>query len=115
MNQMCPTHQLPMKVSQFGGFYCPGKNPDGSYCKFKLKAPLTEQQPVPQQSSPAAVPGQIGQPAASLEVLAAAALEFAGRLYQGAGVATGTIQGVEQASVSLAMRAYAAMKALVRD
>lgn len=33
---MCPAHQRPMKPSQYGGFYCTSRSPDGTYCKTKV-------------------------------------------------------------------------------
>ena len=34
---MCRDHQVPMKPSQYGGFYCSAKYEDGTYCKRKVK------------------------------------------------------------------------------
>jgi hypothetical protein len=31
----CPVHHKTMRQSRDGGFYCPCKNPDGSYCTEK--------------------------------------------------------------------------------
>jgi hypothetical protein len=33
---MCPTHQKPMKASQYGGWYCSHKD-DAGYCSQKAK------------------------------------------------------------------------------
>lgn len=83
----CPDHQVSMKVSQFGGWYCPGKNEDGTYCKRKVKAnPKTEQAPAAPQPPPTgtAAPGtypqppQIVQPSESLVPLAAACVGACG-------------------------------------
>ena len=34
---MCPTHNQPMAVSQYGGWYCKRKDQNGDYCKQKVR------------------------------------------------------------------------------
>lgn len=98
-NPVCPTHGTALKVSKFGGWYCSEQNPDGSYCKFKLKAPAQPGAAAPVSTPPS---GSTGMPGG--EHLAAAALDFAGRVYQGTGKG--------QEATTLAMTALAAMKAI---
>jgi len=35
---LCPLHQTPMNAGKKGGFYCPKKMPDGSYCQQRMAA-----------------------------------------------------------------------------
>lgn len=35
---MCPDHQVPMRKSKYGGYYCGRKTADGGYCKRKVKS-----------------------------------------------------------------------------
>ena len=77
---LCPLHQTPMNEGKKGGWYCPKKMPDGSYCQQRIAATPA---PAPVQT-PVAVP--VAQPHAFPRVrLAEAALAFAGRVYQGSG------------------------------
>jgi len=34
---VCPEHGTELKASKYGGYYCPHKDEDGSYCKFRLR------------------------------------------------------------------------------
>ncbi len=34
---LCPVHNAPMSVSQYGGYYCTKKTPDGEYCSYKSR------------------------------------------------------------------------------
>lgn len=92
---ICPVHNLEMKVSKFGGFYCTAQNDDESYCKHKIKGgpPTSIAKPSP------VVP--------SGDILAAAALNFGASLYRGAGSAD-----LGEDAIKLAIRAYQAMRAI---
>lgn len=79
MTPTCPIHQTPMNAGRYpGSFYCPRKNPDGSYCASRVSAPKVQAQYVPPPAQP---PGP--QPT---QGMAAACLAFAARVYQGTGM-----------------------------
>lgn len=85
---VCPIHGQPMNESQYGGFYCKKKNPDGSWCKQKV-APgggQTLAQVAP--PAPALNPALDAPPDAALAV---AALHFAGRVYAGTSDSTNAL------------------------
>ena len=70
----CPDHPTAVLREGKYGLFCPTKLPDGSWCKFKVKAaPKTEAVPVPQP---------VPLPKARL---AEAALAFAGQVFHGSG------------------------------
>ena len=72
----CPDH--PNAVLREGkyGLFCPTKLPDGSWCKFKVKAAPT----------PAVTAVPVTEPVALPKVrLAEAALAFAGSIFHGSG------------------------------
>lgn len=71
---ICPVHQSPMNVGQKGGFYCPKKTSDGSYCKERVAAPKPD--PVP-AAAPPGVPNWAAGPIMANESLAAACVEAA--------------------------------------
>ena len=88
----CPIHNSPLKQGRNGGFFCPKKLPDGSWCPSK------------QSGSVAAAPAAVAptpQPGATTpaHLLLIAALDFASRIYQGTG------QGDD--AVTLANQVYA--------
>lgn len=73
---MCPVHNVELKPSQKGGgFFCPKKLPDGSWCKEKGHAPAA----APSQSA-ALAPS--GSPTVALVL---GALSAAATVYQGTG------------------------------
>lgn len=76
----CPIHNAPMKQGRNGGFFCPKKMPDGSWCAAKSSP---AQANAPTQVSPTPQPGAT-TPA---HLLLIAALDFASRVYQGTGQA----------------------------
>ena len=81
-NPICPVHNVELKPSQKGGgFYCPKKLPDGSWCQHKGAAPA---QNAPQSAALASG----GSPAVMLVL---GALQFAGAVYQGTGNAEDAI------------------------
>lgn len=71
---LCKVHNVDMKPSKFGGFYCTQQNADGSYCKEKFGQP-------PKVRSPQAN----GHPENGKAQIAAAALHFAAALCRGQG------------------------------
>jgi len=94
-------HQTPMNAGKKGGFYCPKKMPDGSYCQQRIAAaPVAAPQVavpvateyVPPPSLPTPIPYKI--------MMAQAALMFAAQVYHGSGP-TG-----EEGALVLAQRAY---------
>jgi hypothetical protein len=71
---MCPTHGSAMRAGKNGGFFCPRKMPDQTYCTQRIKA----------------VPGPVAAPSLAAEpqttprhLMVIAALDFASRVYQG--------------------------------
>lgn len=90
----CPTHQKVMRPGQ-GGFFCPSKMPDGSWCTYKVKP------------EPAAEPAtNHGTAPASGDALAVASLSFAAALFRGAGTEMG------DDAIALAIKTYQAMSAI---
>lgn len=93
MIPICPTHGSPMRAGQKGGFYCPRKMPDQTYCTQRVKAA-----PAPQ-----AIPGGPPEPlqgsgTSPRHLLVLAALDFAGKVYQGTGSDQGAL-GLAQAAL----------------
>jgi hypothetical protein len=100
---MCPQHGKPLKAGNAGDFYCPiphGETPEGKKIWYRIK-------PTP---APTSAPAPVSQIPPSTNVsgdaIAAAALNFAGRLCQGAGPEMG------DTVIALAIKAYSAMKAV---
>lgn len=71
---ICPDHGTNLRPGKFGMF-CPTKNPDGSWCKYK-----------PGKSA-APKPAAVAPPSSATPeyLLTIAALDFAGKVYQGTG------------------------------
>ena len=99
----CPTHATPMNVGQKGGFYCPKKMPDGTYCKERIAAPA------PQGNAAAAA---VAAPAATSDAtIACGAFQMAAGVYSGQ-IHSADIEA-QNAVIAFAVRAYSAMKTVM--
>lgn len=102
-NPICSKHGKPMSESKFGGFYCKVKEGD-DWCGEKSDKSSG-------QDSPKAVGEVLATsgwvPAkGNNDVRVAAALNFAGRIYQGAGMGGDTLTAdMERLALNLAERA----------
>jgi hypothetical protein len=83
---ICPDHGTPLRPGKFGPF-CPTKNPDGSWCKFKPG------KGTPKPAAPVAPPSS----ATPEYLLVIAALDFAGKVYQGSGDPTSALEAAAAA------------------
>ena len=82
----CPVHGSPMKMGKFGGYFCPRKMPDGTYCSAKASADTSFTPP----ATPAAPQASKDAPVASSDhLLVLGALDFAAKVYQGTSDAEG--------------------------
>jgi hypothetical protein len=52
---ICNLHNRPMKPSKYGGWYCPAKLADNSYCQEKVDGQPTQPQPPAPMPQPAAI------------------------------------------------------------
>ena len=77
MTPVCPHHQKEMRAGKGGSYYCPSKDQNGEWCKFKAPAPASAPAPNGSASSPA--------PASSSQARYIAALEFSATVYRGVG------------------------------
>jgi hypothetical protein len=96
---ICPIHNVPMRPGQHGGFFCARKNADGTWCTQRVAAPKPTAPAAAQPPAPAQSQVVLNDKAA----IAVAALEMAGRVYQG----SGPVGAAEV--VALAMAGYKAM------
>ncbi len=82
---VCPQHHSEMKLGKGGGYFCPRKMDDGSWCPERVAAP----------KSVSAAPAN-GVAPTPKQLLIIAALDFASRVYQGSGDASGAIDLANQ-------------------
>lgn len=85
---LCPEHGTPLRPGKFGMF-CPTKNPDGSWCKYK-----PGKGGAPKPAAPAVAPPSSATPEYLLVI---AALDFAGKVYQGTGEAMTALEAANAA------------------
>lgn len=86
-DQLCPEHGTQLRPGKFGMF-CPTKNPDGSWCKYK-----------PGKGSAPKPAATVAPPSSATPqyLLTIAALDFAGKVYQGTGDYQSALEAAERA------------------
>ena len=88
MTPTCPHHNREMRPGKNGGFFCPTKNPDGNWCKYRPGKETTS-------SGGASLPAGSAQSTATQNaryLVVVAALDFASRVHQGTGDAASAIE-----------------------
>ena len=88
MSETCPQHGTQLRPGKFGMF-CPTKNADGSWCKYK-----------PGKGTPTPAPATTVAPPSSATpsyLLVVAALDFASRVYQGTGDVASALEAAKAA------------------
>jgi len=124
---ICPDHQTPMSPSpKTGGWFCPKKRADGSWCQQKAPAggPMPmPQPPLPTQQTPVTgvqwTPPTPQAPAAqssllsdsSDAVLAGESLRFGAHIIAARPIEHNTADEAAAAAISIAITAYRTMKA----
>lgn len=80
----CPTHGSPMRAGNKGGFFCPKKMPDGSYCTQRYRGAVAVgvavHEAVQAQIQAATAPSQQTTPR---HLLVLAAIDAAAKVYSG--------------------------------
>lgn len=89
MTPTCPHHNRELRPGKNGGYFCPTKNPDGNWCKYRPGKGETQ---AGAAASVAPAPVQaIGQQNTRY-LLVVAALDFASRIHQGTGDAASALE-----------------------
>lgn len=86
----CPTHGSPMRAGNKGGFYCPRKMPDQTYCPQRIKAATVQTYTNPEPSVTVRAAGPEG-PTTNKHLMLIACIDAASRVYQGTGQDVGFI------------------------
>lgn len=91
---VCPVHGSPMRQGKGGSFFCPKKNGD-DWCDQRVAAA----KPAP-AAAPASAPASGGSAPSTHALLLMAAMDMAGKVYQGTGDAGSALEFVSRAYAS---------------
>jgi hypothetical protein len=96
---ICPIHQKPMRAGKFG-WYCSTKDGE-NWCSQKVPFPKKEAaSSAPPAAPPVGATAPVASPANAKAMIACAALEFAGRIYQGAGNEAAAAMAIDLAKMA---------------